>query len=45
VYLLDMQQAIELVRVAMRGKTVAEYECDAILRSAVERQLITIGLS
>jgi uncharacterized protein with HEPN domain len=43
VYLLDMQQAIDLVQVAVRGKTVAEYERDAILRSAVERQFITIG--
>ncbi len=42
-YLLDMQQAIELVHVAAHGKTLAEYERDAILRSAVERQFITIG--
>ena len=43
VYLLDIQQAIDLLRVAVRGKTVAEYERDAILRSAVERQFVIIG--
>ena len=42
-YVRDIQQAIDLVHRAVSGKTVAEYECDAILQSAVERQFITIG--
>jgi uncharacterized protein with HEPN domain len=42
-YLLDMQRAIALLRTAAGAKTLAEYAGDAILRSAVERQFITIG--
>ena len=38
-----MQQAIDLATQAAHGKTLADYEGDAILRSAVERQFITVG--
>ena len=43
VYLLDIRQAIDLVSAAVQDKALPDYERDAILRSAVERQFITVG--
>ncbi|MXY79223.1 MAG: DUF86 domain-containing protein [Chloroflexi bacterium] len=42
-YLYDMQCAAGLLRDFTRGKTLADYEDDAMLRSAVERQFEIIG--
>jgi uncharacterized protein with HEPN domain len=42
-YLWDAQHAAGLVRQFSSGKTFAQYETDAMLRSAVERQLEIIG--
>jgi hypothetical protein len=38
--LYDMQQACQLMVSFLAGKTLREYELDALLRSGVERQLI-----
>ena len=42
-YLYDIQRAADLVREFTGGKTFADYEADAMLRSAVERQFEIIG--
>ena len=42
-YLFDMQRASALLAEFTRGKTFANYESDAMLRSAVERQFEIIG--
>jgi uncharacterized protein with HEPN domain len=42
-FLHDIQQACERVEQFTAGKTVDEFRNDAQLRSAVERQFITIG--
>ncbi len=42
-YLFDIQRAAALVREFTGGKTFADYEADAMLRSAVERQFEIIG--
>lgn len=42
-FLHDIQQACELVEQFTTGKTVDDFRSDAQLRSAVERQFITIG--
>lgn len=42
-YLHDVAQALQLIRTFSRGKTVDEYRNDLQLRSAVERQFITVG--
>lgn len=42
-YLYDMQQAAESVGLFTAGKSFAEYEADAMLRSAVERKLEIVG--
>ena len=42
-YLYDIQRAAELLRKFTSGKTFADYEGDAMLRSAVERQFEIIG--
>ena len=41
--LYDMQDAARLVREFSGGKTFAEYEGDAMLRAAVEREFTIIG--
>lgn len=43
VYLWDMLTAARAVVVFTRGRTLAEYEADLLLRSAVERQIEIIG--
>lgn len=43
VYLVHIRDAIDILSVAARGKTADEYARDVVLRSAVERQFITIG--
>ena len=40
-----MRDAAQLVSHFIEGKSLVEYERDIMLRSAVERQLITIGES
>lgn len=42
-YLYDIQQAAELIASFTAGKTFADYERDAMLRAAVERQFEIIG--
>lgn len=42
-FLHDIQQACELIERFTSGKTVDDFRNDAQLRSAVERQFITIG--
>jgi len=42
-FLHDIQQACDLIRQFTAGKTVDDFRNDAQLRSAVERQFITIG--
>ena len=42
-YLYDVQRAACLLREFTRGKTFADYESDAMLRSAVERQFEVIA--
>ena len=42
-YLYDIQRAADLLREFTDGKTFADYESDAMLRSAVERQFEVIG--
>ena len=42
-YLYDIQRAVELLRAFTSGRTLADYEGDAMLRSAVERQFAIIG--
>ena len=42
-YLYDIQRAAELLREFTSGKTFADHEGDAMLRSAVERQFEIIG--
>ena len=42
-YLYDIQRAACLLREFTGGKTFADYEGDAMLRSAVERQFEVIG--
>ncbi len=42
-YLYDTQRAADLLREFTSGKTFADYETDAMLRSAVERQFEIIG--
>ena len=42
-YLEDVQQACELLLKFTSGKSIADYEGDPMLRSAVERQFEIIG--
>jgi uncharacterized protein with HEPN domain len=42
-FLHDIQQACELIEQFTAGRTVDDFRSDAQLRSAVERQFITIG--
>lgn len=42
-YLYDVQRAIALLREFTTGKTFADYEREAMLRAAVERELEIIG--
>jgi uncharacterized protein with HEPN domain len=42
-YLWDASQAVALLRQFSAGKSFADYEADAMLRSAVERQFEIIG--
>jgi uncharacterized protein with HEPN domain len=42
-HLYDMWQASRLLAEFVAGKTFVEYSADALLRSAVERQLTIIG--
>ncbi|MEJ2854677.1 MULTISPECIES: HepT-like ribonuclease domain-containing protein [unclassified Saccharothrix] len=42
-YLWDASQAVDLLRQFSAGKSFADYEADAMLRSAVERQFEIIG--
>lgn len=42
-YLYDMQQGASLLADFVAGRTFADYEADAMLRAAVERQFEIIG--
>ncbi len=42
-YLYDMRQAAVLLDVFLAGKTLADYQRDAMLRAAVEREFTIIG--
>ena len=42
-YLYDISRAASLLREFTIGKTFSEYESDAMLRAAVERQCEIIG--
>ena len=42
-YLFDIQRAVELLREFTSGKTLLDYEADAMLRAAVEREFEIIG--
>jgi len=42
-YLYDMQRAAEALATFTAGKTFDDYQADALLRSAVERQFEIIG--
>ena len=42
-YLYDMQRAVDLLTEFTIGKTFADYERDAMLRAAVEREFEIIG--
>ncbi|NMG03327.1 HepT-like ribonuclease domain-containing protein [Azoarcus taiwanensis] len=42
-YIWDVRNAIDLIGQFIDGKTLNDYEHDAMLRSAVERQLEIIG--
>lgn len=42
-YLWDMLEAAKAVLAFIQGRTLAEYETDLMLRSAVERQIEIIG--
>lgn len=42
-YLYDIQSAVELLREFTTGKTFSDYESDAMLRAAVEREFEIIG--
>jgi Ribonuclease HepT-like len=42
-HLYDMQQACRLLADFIAGKTFVDYSADALLRSAVERQLTIVG--
>lgn len=42
-YLYDIRQAVALLREFTTGKTFADYEHDAMLRAAVEREFGIIG--
>jgi uncharacterized protein with HEPN domain len=42
-YLYDVQQAAECIATFTAGKSLADYEADAMLRAAVERQFEIIG--
>jgi uncharacterized protein with HEPN domain len=42
-FLQDVRQACGMLDDFTRGKSFADYTTDALLRSAVERQFITIG--
>ena len=42
-YLFDIAEACRLLEQFISGKSLADYEADALLRSAVERQFEIIG--
>ena len=42
-YLYDIQQATRLIEEFSAGKTFADYERDAMLRAAVEREFTIVG--
>ena len=42
-YLQDIEHAVSLIEEFTAGRSFSEYEHDAMLRSAVERQFITVG--
>jgi uncharacterized protein with HEPN domain len=42
-HLYDMQQACQLLSTFLGGRSFVEYDSDAMLRSATERQLMIVG--
>lgn len=42
-YIWDAVRAADLIVEFVRGRTLVDYESDALLRSAVERQFVIIG--